>query len=312
MIPRIHSRSIVLAAVAGFLTIASTAAAQAVIQGQVTNTDGVALAGVHVSAESDEDPTPRTTTTNDAGEYTIVGVRTGAWYLTFTADGYLPVRAGQRISSLEKPDPIDVQMEPGVTLADGAAVDTSEVQAALEEAGALSNMGDYAGALAAYEALSEKLPDVMAVRIQIAALYVEMKQYDKAIAEYDAVLAKEPGNQRAKTARATTILLTGDTAAAEAALTEAAGGEDASADTYYNLAEVMFADGNTDGAAEYYQKASAANPAWGKPLFKLALVALNKGDMDVAASFLEKVIEADPTSEDAGSARLMLQQLRPQ
>ncbi len=312
MLQRIHLRVIVLATTAVFLTLAGTAAAQGVMFGRVTNENGVGLEGVKVSAESESDPRPRTATTNDKGEFTVVGLRTGAWYLTFEADGYLPATAGQQVSGLSKPTAINVQLEPGMTFGEGDVVDSAEVKAELDEAEALASMGDHAGALAAYEALSEKLPELTAIRVQIASLYNDMREHDKALAELDGVLVVEPGNARAKMARATTLLLKGDVEAAEAALTEIAAAGGGSAETYFNLGEVLFSQGNAEGASGYYEKAAAANPTWGRPLFKLALVALNKGDMETAASHLEKVIEVEPNSEDAGSARLMLEQIKPQ
>ena len=308
----VHLRSILLATMAVFLTAAGTVAAQGLMFGKVTDQNGLPLEGVSVAAESEQDPVKRTVTTNEKGEFTIVGVRTGAWYLTFTKDGYLSAAAGQNISGLERSDPINVRLEAGLTLPDGADIDTEGIQADLEAAAAMSSSGDHAGALAAYEALSEQLPALTAIRIQIAGVYNDMRDYEKALAELDAILAADPTNQRAKMDRATTLLLNGDIEAAEAALTEVAGEGGASAETYYNLGEVLFSQGEADAAAGYYEKSAAANATWGKPLFKLALVSLNKGDMETATTYLEKVIDVDPNSEDAGSAKLMLQQLNPQ
>src|SRR5438093_3588302 len=102
----------------------------------------------------------------------------------------------------------------------------------------------------------------------------------------------------------------GDLAAAESTLAKAAEGSAPTREVFYNLGEVKFAKGQTDEAAKWYQKAVDKDPSWGKPMLKLALVALNKGDKDAAIKLSEKVIAADPTSQEAATAKQLIDQLK--
>lgn len=314
MFSRVRLRVILLACIVS-VALATTAAAQGMgtLRGTVLDESGNPIEGATVSAENSTGT--KNDTTDDKGEFTLVGLRSGQWSVTFEAEGFLPAQAVTSVSGMSgaRNRPLTVQLVAGVAMPPGMeGIGADEIKAELEAANALFDQQDYSGAIAAYEALSEKLPDLTAIRMQIANVYRQIQDYDKAVAEYDNVLAKEPTNPRAKMERALTYLVKGDLAAAEAALTELAESGTASAEVLYNLGEVKFAQGNAEEAGAWYDKAVVANPTWGKPLFKLALVALNKADTEAAGGYLEKVVEVDPTSQEAGQAKLILEQIKQQ
>jgi tetratricopeptide (TPR) repeat protein len=299
------------------LTFAGQASAQnmGVLTGRVLDEAGNPIVGASITAENPRATGTKTAETNENGEFTLVGMRGGQWSLTFEADGYLPAQARTQVAGLsgERNRPLTVQLVAGIAAPPGMeGVGTEEIKADLDAANALFDQQDFAGALAAYEALSEMLPDLSAIRMQIANVHRQVKDYDKAIAEYDSIIAKEPTNHRAKMERAMTNLIKGDLTAAEAGLSEMAQLPTASAEVFYNLGEVKFAQGSAEDAGIWYERAAEKNPNWGKPLFKLALVALNKADNEGAAAILQRVIEAEPNSQEAGQAKLILEQLKPQ
>lgn len=297
------------AAVALWLASAGTAAAQlATIAGQVKDEGGKPVAGATVVAENPQAlPSRLETTTKENGRFTIVGLRGGNWTVTCLAPGFLPFRMQTRATS-KGGLPLVITLVRGTDAGEFAAL-SEEMKAELSSAAAFFDNNQYAEALAAYESLRQKLPDVTAIGLQIANIHRQMKNYDQAIAVYDEMLAKEPGNDQARTERAMTYLAKGDLDAADASLAELAQSDAATAETYYSLGEVKFAKAQVDAATTWYEKAASANPAWGKPLFKLGLVALNKGDKDGTKVYMQKVIDADPTSTEAAQAALILKQL---
>ena len=307
-----RSRTAVVAAATLALHLGAAAPASgqlATINGQVTDEGGQPVAGATVVAENpDALPGRVETKTKENGHFTIVGLRAGNWTLTFMAPGFLPFQMQTRATS-RGGAPLSIKLARGASA--GEFVNLSEeASAELDAGGALYDSGRYPEALAAYEALRSKLPGLTAVSLRIANVHRQMKNYDQAITVYDEVLKQDPGNGPARTDRAMTLLAKGDLEAADAALTELARSNEATADTYYNLGEVKFAKAQVGEAAAWYEKAVSANPAWGKPLFKLGLVALNKGDNDGAKAYMQKVIEADPRSTEAAQATLILKQLK--
>lgn len=313
MASRIRLGFLSLATLTLALALAGPAAAQGTLRGKVTDMSGAPVAGVDVKAENpDATPSVRNATTNDDGEYTLVGLRSGTYTLTFTADGYITAQGQTTISAMSRNAPVNVQLEPGIVAPEGEEFDAAQIQGELDAASALADQGDYAGAIAAYEALSERLPDLTALRMAIAGVHRQAKDFDAAIAEYDSIIAKDPTNNRAKMERANALIESGDMAAADAALTEMASMPGATAEMMYRLGEIKFANSDPAGAEEWYTKAAEKNPTWGKPLFGLAIIALSKTpepDSEAARANLEKVIEVDPGSQEAGQAKLILEQL---
>ena len=298
------------AAVTLCLASAAPAAAQlATIIGHVKDEGGKPVAGATVVAENPEAlPSRVETTTKQNGNFTVVGLRGGNWTLTFGAPGFLPFQMQTRATS-KGGIPLVVKLIRGAPAGEFEGL-PEDVKALLESAAASYDKGQYAEALAPYESLQSKLPDLTAIRLRIANAHRQMKNYDKAIAVYDEILSKEPANGPAKMDRAMAYLAKGDLDAADTALTELAQSLGATAETYYSLGEVKFAKTQVDLAAVWYEKAASTNSTWGKPLFKLGLVALNKGDNDNAKVYMQKVIAADPNSTEAAQATLILKQLQ--
>ena len=70
-----------------------TALAQSTLSGQVKDSSGATVAGAKVEAASAAlIEGSRTVTTNGEGRYTIVDIRPGTYTITFTMDGFSPVK----------------------------------------------------------------------------------------------------------------------------------------------------------------------------------------------------------------------------
>src|ERR1700681_15461 len=69
------------------------ASAQSTISGTTRDSSGAVMAGVKVEAASEAlIERARTVTTNGEGRYAIVDVRPGTYTVTFTMDGFTPVK----------------------------------------------------------------------------------------------------------------------------------------------------------------------------------------------------------------------------
>lgn len=284
------------------------------VGGTVKDDKGQPIKGATIVAENPQSsPSSFTTTTDDRGRFSIIGMRSGTWKITASAPGYMPGGGNVPIRTIGAPNPpVDIVLAPGAAGPTGAlaGVDTKALQGELAKAEEMMNAQQYDAAIAAYNAILEKTPALTMINMQIARAHRLKKDYDAALATYKKMLEANPNDERAKIEIGMTNLEKGDFAAAEAALTEASQSVSASREVFYNLGEVKFAKGETDAAMEAYQRAASMDPNWGKPLFKLGLGHLQKGDTKAAIETLEKVIAVDPNSPEAGMAKATVEQLK--
>ena len=284
------------------------------VGGNVKDDKGQPIKGATVVAENPQSsPSSFTTTTDDKGRFSIIGLRSGTWKITASAPGFSPGGGSIPIRTIGAPNPpIDIVLAPGAAGPAGAlaGVDAKALQGELAKAEEMMTAQQYDAAIAAYEAILAKTPALTMINLQIGRAHRMKKDYDAALATYNKMLAANPNDERAKIEIGMTNLEKGDFAAAEAALTEASQSVSASREVFYNLGEVKFAKGETDAAMEAYQRAAAMDPNWGKPLFKIGLGHLQKGDTKAAIETLEKVIAVDPNSPEAGMAKATVEQLK--
>jgi tetratricopeptide (TPR) repeat protein len=304
-----------IAFVAALVVSALPAAAQTGrVGGTVKDDKGQPIKGATVTAENPSStPSSFTTTTDDRGRFSMIGLRSGTWKITASAPGFSPNGGEVPIRTIGAPNPpVDIVLAPGAGAATGAlaGVNTKELQAELQKAEDLLNQKQYDAAIAAYNAIMTKTPALTMVNLQVGRAYRMKKDYDSALAAYKKILETDPNNERAKIEIGMTNLEKGDFVAAEAALSEAAQGLSASREVFYNLGEVKFAKGETDEAMKWYQRAVDTDPNWGKPLFKLGLGMLQKGDTKGTIAMMEKVITVDPNSQEAAQAKAVIDQLK--
>ncbi len=284
------------------------------VGGTVKDGTGQPIKGATVVAENpSSSPSSFTATTDDRGRYSIIGLRSGVWKITASAPGFMPSGGSLPIRTIGAPNPpVDIVLAPGATAPAGAlaGVNTKELQAELQKAEDMMTQRQYDAAIAAYQAILAKTPALTMINLQIGRAHRMKKDYDAALAVYKKVLDAEPTNERAKIEIGMTNLEKGDFAAAETTLTEAAQGLSASREVFYNLGEVKFAKGETDEAMKWYQRAIDTDPNWGKPIFKLGLSHLQKADTKATIEWMERVIAVDPSSPEAAQAKALIEQLK--
>lgn len=284
------------------------------VGGTIKDAQGQPLKGATVTAENPgASPSSFTATTDDKGRYSIIGLKTGSWTITATAQGFAPSSGSVPVRSLGSPmPPVDFRLAPGATGPAGAlaGVNTKELQAELQKAIDAANAGQHDVAIAAYEAILAKTPALTMINGQIAQVQRMQKKFPEAIASYQKVLAADPNNDKSKIEIGMTYLEMGDFASAEKSLMEVASSTSASREVFYNLGEVKFAKAETDEAIKYYQRAVDMDATWAKPLFKLGLAKLQKADLAGALEIMEKVIVVDPNSPEAAQAKGLIAQLK--
>ena len=284
------------------------------IGGLVRDDKGQPLKGASVVAENPAASPPSfTATTDDKGRFSIIGLRAGTWKLTASAPGFQPSVGQVPIRTIGQPNPpVEFTLAPGAAGGGGAlaGVYTKELQTELAAADAKMMATDFDGAIAAYQAMLVKVPQLTALHLQVGRAQRMKKDYNGALETYAKIVAGDPNAEKAKVEIGMTNLEKGDLPAADAALSEAAQNMSAGREVFYNLGEVKFAKGDTDEAMKWYQRAVDVDANWAKPYFKLGLGKLQKADMPGAIQMMEKVIAVEPNSGEAVQAKALIEQLK--
>jgi tetratricopeptide (TPR) repeat protein len=255
--------------------------AQAVqVLGSVTDQAGEPVKGATIHVASAQDLKELLTASSDGnGRLSFLVPRPGQWDFIVEAPGFGAAAGSVRVR-LAPPRPIVIEVvlerrdAPGLsgTL---AGQNPASISTQLAAAEALFAGGRYDEAIAAYRSVRVRTPALSAVGLQLGNAYLQKKDYERAEAEFEAVLKSGAANAAA----------------------------------CYDLGDVKAARGLSGEAAAWYQKAAAADPLWPRPLMGLAVLAQNTGDREAALGYLKKVIALGPDSPDAARAAVLLGQL---
>jgi hypothetical protein len=86
-------------AVASLWLVAAASAQTGRVTGTVKDADGKAIKGAVIRATNDAVNASMTSTTDDKGRFTMIGLRTGQWALMVEAPGYLPLRGPATVTT---------------------------------------------------------------------------------------------------------------------------------------------------------------------------------------------------------------------
>jgi tetratricopeptide (TPR) repeat protein len=299
-----------------------TAAAQAGrgiarMGGVITDQGGKPIPKARILAVfgSDQDVKMQTVA-NDKGEWGILGVGTGRWIITASADGFLPASVEYVTKQLDKNPKITIKLEKrGV----GAGVVQDEKSfELLEQGNQFFKDGKYDTAQLMYEQFLEKNPGAYQVILNIGDCYREKGDLAKAMENYNKVVAQaETDPTMGKTMKAKALAAIGLCYLRQNNLPEAEKYFKQSIDTApqdetlaYNVGEICFSGGQVDEAARYFEMAAQIKPDWPDPYLRLGYVYLNKGDMAKATEYLEKFIKLEPNTERTATAQNIINQIK--
>jgi len=303
--PRLRRIVVVLAA---WLAVCPSAAyAQmelGVMIGTVTDDAGKPLEGATVLLRDLERGRETTFKSDKSGRFYRRGLQAVEYEMVVEKDGYQPVRDKVRLVA-------GTERRLDFKLARAAPEGAEEFAGGI----AAFNKGDNAGAAKAFEAALAKAPNLPEIRVnlalaylrlgrsaeaaaqleqatarglgaanvlfQLGGAYVEMQSLDKAIAAFEAGLAKQPDLK--------------DPLAYEATVT---------------LGAVLFATGKNDQAAAQFEKALAAKPGAAAPSLGLGKVHFSRGEVDKALALFDRIVAQHPGTSEAAQAATFIKELR--
>jgi tetratricopeptide (TPR) repeat protein len=207
------------------LALASPSAAQPLVGrlvGTVKNLAGQSVKAATIRAVNPSTiPNEFTTTSDQKGEWAILGLRGGLWELTASAPGFESSTVAVRVAvSMNNPKVEFVLVGTPVKGAmDG--VDTKKLQASLSAAESLMAQEKWDEAAAEYRSILAMAPALDTVSLALGRALLLKKDYAGASAAYGDVLKKDARNQKALVGLGRTQYEQGDRAAAIATLEQA-------------------------------------------------------------------------------------------
>ncbi len=254
--------------------------------------------------------------TNKKGSWGIMGLGSGNWTVTVTAEGYQPVGVNTFVSQLDRNDPLTITLEKAQ--GGSAIVQNEDTFADLEQGNKLYQEGQFSLALTMYEEFLKNNPGAYQVQLNIGDCHRENGDFDKAIESYNMLIDSARNDPSAsKPLLAKGLAALGLCYLKQENLEEAQGYfvqsiEVAPEDEFlpYNVAEIYFSNQEIDQAQKYYELAAKIKPDWPDPYLKLAYVFINKADMAKAVEYLEKFIELEPDTGRTAQAKSILESIK--
>lgn len=277
------------------------------MQGTVTDSEGNPLEGVEVTAHN-PNVTPSTleTTTDEKGNWAIMGFTNDTWSFTFEKDGYVPRKLDASVRMLSRNPDMDVALQKAAP-ASGAGGEGGAGAVAREkfdEGSAAFDAGDYQVAIEAWTEFAEANPELFQIWVNIGNAHRRLGNAEEARAAYDKVLAEDPADTRAHYNLGEMAIEDDDLEAALPHFEAVIESNPEDPAVYYNVGEIYFENRNTDRAIEFYQQALEIDPGFAPAQVQLGYAYINKGDMESAIAAFERYLEMVPAdSQDAAVVR---------
>ena len=307
MVHRTVTRFLVAAVV---LTLAAPAFAQTgLVKGKVVGPDGKPVADAVVTIEFMEGVSRRLTTKSDKrGEFVQLGLQSGGYRVTATADKLGSGFADTRIR-------IGATSEVTITLSTvppGTDPKVAELKKAFDDGVAASRANDHDTAIAKFQAALAVSPTCHECYFNIGYAYMQKK--DEAQAEANWKKALEIKADHTETLNSLATLYNNqkrfDDATAVSAKAAAAAPA-GNADAVYNQGIILWNSGKIAEAKAKFEEATKADPNHADARFQLGMALLNEGKIPDAVASFEQYLKLAPTGQFAGQAKGMLAQLKP-
>ncbi len=297
----------------GFLCVLETpdtAGAQAgSIRGEVVDDDGQAVAGVEILVESEGGVTRRRKTkTNDKGNFTMAGLGSGMYTVTFHKEGfeaaniqgvYVPIGEAARLGEVVLPRLPEDWVDP-------------DAQKHFDEAVALTNKGDYQAAIESFETVLELAPGHEEIHYNLAFAYEKVGNTEKTIEHYEKALELRPDYYEANLAMGDIYINRQDWSQAGEYLKKAVEARPDEVVAQYNYGAVTMNLGEMAAAQAAFEKVLELDPSRAFAHYQVGMILVSQTKNEEAIEHLEKYLELDPEGARAQTVRGILETLKQQ
>jgi tetratricopeptide (TPR) repeat protein len=307
------------ALVGGMLLPVEAAWAQSTgaVRGRVVDEKGVALQDAVVNLDFQGGVTRKfDTKTNKKGEFTQVGLVPGGYRITASKDGFVGTYVDTRIGLGEPMQLPDLKLTSKAAAQAAAGGEADKANAALRDlfakANALSGEGKSDEAIAAYQEVLAKNPQIAEAHYNIGYLHGLKKEWPAAEAAYLKALEVRPGYAEAMSALARVYQDSGQADKASALLAKAATDNPTDPKVQFNMGVFYLNSGRAEEAAASFNKAKELDPANAEVYYYLGTLAVGQNKIPEAIASLEKYVSMNPTNaQNLATAQGLLQALKP-
>jgi tetratricopeptide (TPR) repeat protein len=287
------------------------------VRGRVVDEKGQPLPEAVVSLDYQGGVTRKfDTKTNKKGEFTQVGLTPGPYRITASKDGYQGTYIDTRINLGEPMQLPDFKLISKAAAQVAAGAEAEKANAGLRElfakANQLSTEGKSDEAIAAYQEVLAKNPQIAEAHYNIGFLKGQKKDWPGAEAAYLKALEVRPGYGEAISALARVYQDSGQGEKATALLTKAAAENPKDGKVQFNLGVFYLNSGKSEEAAGAFQKAAEADPGNPEVYYYLGTLAVGQNKIPEAIASLEKYLAMNPTNaQNVATANGLLAALKP-
>jgi tetratricopeptide (TPR) repeat protein len=301
--------SSLLALVVGLALAAPALAQTGMIKGRVVDAEGKPVPDVPVTIEAMEGINRKLSTKTDRrGEFVQLGLQSAGYRVSATAPKLGSGFADVRVRVGQTAE-LTITLSP---LPPGADPKLVELRAAFEAGVAASNAKDYDGAIAKFEAALAAQPSCYECHYNIGYAWLQKQDEKRAEASWKQGLELKADHQPTLNALATLYnnQKRFDEAAAIGAKAAAAAPA-GNADAIYNQGIILWNAGKIAEAKVKFEEAAQADPNHADARFQLGMANLNEGKIPEAIASFEQYLKMAPSGQFAGQATAMLAQLKP-
>ena len=276
------------------------------VNGLVTDEQGKPLAGVRIKLFCIKANEGFELKTDKDGKWFGAWLRGGDWNADFDKTGYAPRKISFNINENKKNPDIIIPMKKAAGL-----VVSDEIKGQLTKGNELYDQKKYDEALAVFQDIITKFPDIYPIYQSIGNCYFSQEKYDLAEQSYMKVLEKDPKNIEAILAIGNCYSNRGDAAKALEWYGKVEFEKIDDAIVLYNLGTSYYNSGKYEDALKCYLKAVEKQADFADGLYQLGLTYTNLQKTAEAISAFEnclKILPAD--SPKAAQVKAFLEYLR--
>ncbi len=234
------------------------------------------------------------------GKWVAGGISGGNWNIDIGAPGFALKQLSDYVSETARNKTIDIILDRdqnGTGAGGVTAGQLAEAQKILATGNDLFNQGKFPEALAEYQAILAKNPDLTVVNINIANCYYEMKQLDKAIESLNAVLAKEPTSVDVITRLGNIYAEMGNLDKAMEYFNKIDQTTIRNPTTFYNIGVLLYNNQKVPQAIDYFNKTIGIDPNFADGYFQLGLCYVNQNELPKAKEAFNKFLAIAPPDD---------------
>ena len=285
----------------GIGLVAAPAQAQTgTARGRVLDAQGQPVVDAKVTIEFQGGITRKfETKSNKKGEYMQVGMQPGPYRFTATKEGFQPGVIEFRIT-LGDPTAIpDFKLNTQAQAGQQPGSAQAELRESFQKAVELQSAGKLDEAEAAYKAILEKTPDIPEVYQNLGSVLALKKDFASAEAAFLKGLELRPDSADIATQLARLYQDNGQPEKAMELMTKSAGANPADAKAQFNQGIFLLNAQKNEEAIAAFEAAIKADPAMTEAYYRLGALMVGQAKIPEAIAHLEKYLSMNPT--DAGN-----------